>query len=227
TFSTYLAYINNQFSYILRVPFESLAGSATLSPNTLRLNTARTTYLRANVSLFAVGSAVPIPLAVAGPSLGSFDFGASDRGRVEQVNLLAVIAIADSDGDGIPDSWMMHYFGHASAIEADLSRATDDYDNDGATNWEEYIAGTDPTDDASFFAFTDIVPDGETSLDKLQWQSSGNRLYSVYGSPAITGLPGSFSLISSNIVATPPRNTFTNTVMPSARFYRVEVFKLD
>lgn len=46
----------------------------------------------------------------------------------------------DSDGDGLPDSWEIEYFG-------DLSHGPDeDFDGDGYTNLEEYEAGTDPTD---------------------------------------------------------------------------------
>ena len=50
----------------------------------------------------------------------------------------------DSDGDGIPDSWMLQIFGHATGLASDLSRAQDDADGDGMTNLQEYLAGTDP-----------------------------------------------------------------------------------
>ena len=33
----------------------------------------------------------------------------------------------DSDGDGIPDNWMMQYFGHATGQAGDLSRAQDEH----------------------------------------------------------------------------------------------------
>jgi len=45
---------------------------------------------------------------------------------------------ADTDGDGLPDYWERGYF-------CDLSQGPgNDYDEDGATNAEEYQAGTDP-----------------------------------------------------------------------------------
>ncbi len=44
----------------------------------------------------------------------------------------------DTDGDGIPDSWKLYYFGTTN-VDAD-----DDADGDGLTNLEEYLAGTNP-----------------------------------------------------------------------------------
>src|SRR5436305_472329 len=52
----------------------------------------------------------------------------------------------DSDGDGIPDSWMLQIFGHPTGLASDSSRADDDADGDGMTNLQEYRAGTDPLD---------------------------------------------------------------------------------
>src|SRR5581483_4129846 len=51
----------------------------------------------------------------------------------------------DTDGDGIPDWWMLQNFGHATGQAADKSRATDDADGDGINNFAEYLAGTNPT----------------------------------------------------------------------------------
>ncbi len=44
TVTTPLTDISGQYSYALRVPFESVVGSSTLSPNTLPLNSATTSY---------------------------------------------------------------------------------------------------------------------------------------------------------------------------------------
>ena len=58
--------------------------------------------------------------------------------------------IADSDGDGIPDTWeIAHGLDRYSAYDANI-----DTDGDGKTNREEFPAGTDPTDNRSVFAHT-------------------------------------------------------------------------
>jgi Tol biopolymer transport system component len=44
----------------------------------------------------------------------------------------------DSDGDGIPDLWMIHYFGHPTGLASDHSRAQDDADGDGMSNLQEF-----------------------------------------------------------------------------------------
>jgi PKD repeat protein len=51
-----------------------------------------------------------------------------------------LITPEDIDGDGLPDIWELFYFGNLSQT------LYDDYDNDGYTNEEEFLAETDPTD---------------------------------------------------------------------------------
>ena len=51
---------------------------------------------------------------------------------------------ADSDGDGLPDVWELH-----SGTDWQNADATSDPDQDGLTNWEEYLSGTSPVDAAS------------------------------------------------------------------------------
>ena len=54
----------------------------------------------------------------------------------------------DSDGDGLPDAWELAYgLDPLSALAED--GAAGDPDHDGFTNWQEFVAGTDPRDPAS------------------------------------------------------------------------------
>ena len=50
--------------------------------------------------------------------------------------------ISDEDTDGLPDVWESRYFGTDYGLYA---QGHDDYDNDGVTNGDEFIAGTNPT----------------------------------------------------------------------------------
>ena len=51
----------------------------------------------------------------------------------------AVYSMIDQDRDDLPDWWEMRYFLYMEEI------GSDDYDNDGYTNLEEYASGQDPT----------------------------------------------------------------------------------
>jgi hypothetical protein len=70
-------------------------------------------------------------------------------GMVASISAILKVIGIDSDGDGIPDSWMLQYFGHPTGLASDHSRAGDDADGDGMTNLQEYLAGTNPLDPQS------------------------------------------------------------------------------
>ena len=74
---------------------------------------------------------------------------------------------ADTDGDQMPDAWEMAYFGS-------LEQILPDWDDDGFSNLEEYIAGTDPTNPASVFIIEDMM------VPTLYWTAVPGRTYSVY-----------------------------------------------
>jgi len=59
----------------------------------------------------------------------------------------------DWDGDGMPDDWELKYALDPTVDDGDL-----DYDNDGLTNYEEYLRGTDPFNPDTD---GDGIPDGQ------------------------------------------------------------------
>lgn len=78
----------------------------------------------------------------------------------------------DTDGDGLPNVWEMRHFGGTTAAVS-----SDDVDWDGANNYAEYIAGTDPQDAQSLFVMQII-----NGLD-IEWQTIQNRSYTLQSSP--------------------------------------------
>jgi hypothetical protein len=50
----------------------------------------------------------------------------------------------DTDGDGIPDSWMLQYFGHPTGQASDQSLAWNDPAGDGLSNLQKYLLGLNP-----------------------------------------------------------------------------------
>jgi Tol biopolymer transport system component len=99
---------------------------------------------------------------------------ANDLNRAED----AFSAMVDSDGDGIPDWWMLQYFGHPTGQAGDHSRAQDDFDGDGMTNLQEFLAGTDPSNPNSVFRIQ-VSFLGSTNGVLVTWPASASRNYRV------------------------------------------------
>ena len=207
TLSTSLQNINDQFCYVLTVPFETRITGLSLSPGTLELTSSGTSGQR-RFTLNGTNA----NFLVAGQN--NFTFGPADRGRQERVDLIVGLEFVDANHNGIPDWWEQKYF-HG------FVDASADPDHDGMSNLQEYLAGTDPTDPQSVFKFinTQHIAQNQTLVT---WSSVTNRSYTILRSPVITG---TYTVIQSNLLATPPQNTFTDTNPPGGNtmFYRLRV----
>jgi hypothetical protein len=115
-----------------------------------------------NFDIFAAAGGQNIPLtlvftnAVTNSQLQVSFASVVDNARVSGVQVRK-IADVYSDTDGIPDWWRLAYFGHARGSAADKSRGSDDADGDGASNLNEFLAGTDPLNPASVFKITHVA----------------------------------------------------------------------
>ena len=85
---------------------------------------------------------------------------------------------ADTDGDGLPDSWEDENFGNLAAD------ATADSDGDGTTNMMEYLAGTDPRSASSVFRPTSHASGGNLVLTV---PTVAGRSYRVWGTANLQG----------------------------------------
>jgi glucose/arabinose dehydrogenase len=122
----------------------------------------------------------------------------------------------DSAGVGLPDDWQLAHFRKIGIDPAD------DPDGDSITNHEEFWAGTDPNNAASFFSMDLVVrPNSNGALD-IGWSTVPQKHYQLQFSkdllqwsnfgPEVTG-DGSNALVTD---ATPPyRNAHW--------FYRVSI----
>ena len=100
----------------------------------------------------------------------SFSFQASD-GRLSSqpgVVTLSVQAPSDSDGNGLPDEW---------EAQCGVTDPSADPDQDGATNLQEYVAGTDPKDARSWLRMTQGAH-GPSGF-QVVWASVGGTRYRV------------------------------------------------
>jgi len=64
------------------------------------------------------------------------------------------LLMLDADGDGLPDSWELAYFGNLDQT------AVGDFDGDGVSNLDEFLQGTNPTDSASALFRLTLLSDG-------------------------------------------------------------------
>ncbi len=107
---------------------------------------------------------------------------------------------------GIPLAWLEQNGLVTNGTTASAQEVLD-HDGDGFVGWEEFVAGTQPTNDASRFivqAYTSSTPTAAGYV--LTWPSTADRRYRV---EAATNLAGAYATLSNNIAATPPLNTFT------------------
>jgi hypothetical protein len=109
-------------------------------------------------------------------------------------------------------------------LPTDGSADFSDPDADHMNNWQEWRAGTDPTDPSSLLRMLSPATATNPSSLILSWQSVPNRTYFLQRSTNLT-MPSSFITIQSNISGLSNITSYSdsNAVSRSGSFYRVGV----
>jgi hypothetical protein len=143
-------------------------------------------------------------------------------GSVTSEAAMLVVADLDRDQDGLPDDWeRAHHLDPESAADA-----AQDSDGDGLTNWQEYVAGTDPQDPASVLKVLSLIlPSGGPSSAEpltLVFPAIAGKTYSVLYIPS--PLSTSWHVLTSIVnLATDQCVTVqdSNLNLQTKRFYRI------
>lgn len=173
---------------------------------------------------FTAGSGVPVPVAMEKQALREgFDFAWNRVGTggaimgLEGITLYIDPRVA---AHGTPLDWLDH-FGMVTNGNYNAAELLD-IDGDGMPAWQEYIAGTNPTDPASSLRIANAGMSIQGSTI-IRWSSISNRFYSV---SYTTNLMEDFSVLSGarNLPATPPENIYTNPIqVGGSAFYKISV----
>jgi len=123
----------------------------------------------------------------------------------------------DSDGDGMPDGWEIFYH-----FDPEQDDASADYDHDGMSNWEEFLAGTDPTNPNDGLRLMPVFSNSPVGAPQVQLQFSAisNKTYTILYRNAAAGDRWT-NLVHISALPTNRIVTVTNTLPAglSSRFY--------
>jgi hypothetical protein len=165
--------------------------------------TQRVATLNIPVNLNSAGAYTVIMTNEAGGSLG-----------VAFTNAIVTLA-GDADGDLLPDD----YETANGLLPGDPSDAATDTDDDGLSNREEYLAGTDPRDGASFLKLEGGIISGRVAL---QFGAIAQKNYTIQFMDELQPGSGPWTKLADVVARTTNRvESVTDALSTTGRYYRV------
>jgi len=124
----------------------------------------------------------------------------------------------DTDGNGLPDWWEAAWFGQPTGTDPAA-----DPDQDGASNLQEFLADTIPTDPTSVLRLNSVSRGPNSTA--LGW-SGGVQVRQYLQRTANPLNPAGWITVQTNQAPTPVEGIFLdNTATNAAGFYRIQVEK--
>jgi hypothetical protein len=116
--------------------------------------------------------------------------------------------------NGVPKQWMRD-----NGLAVTDAATTEDNDQDGELNWEEFYAGTSPNDATSALKVSSTTLSGDQL--RISWQAIAGKTYTLNYKSNLTDL--SWTPIETNLSGVAPETEITVTVSGSQGFYQVVV----
>ncbi|HMO03522.1 MAG TPA: hypothetical protein PKC67_03835 [Kiritimatiellia bacterium] len=180
-------------------------------PNTNVATAGTSTNNYAQIRLFVPSTATSVAVRVV-----AINNAPEEIWAIDDIELLS--SDIETGGSGFSqeqEDWIVANWGSIGAYPGDGV----DSDLDGYLNVEEFIAGTNPTDDTSFFEVSNLTASGSPSV--VITPSVTGRVYDVEATANL--IAGSWTVIATNVPGTGASLNIPDTAGATSRAYRVVV----
>ena len=165
-----------------------------------------------------IGSGLSFTDAALSPGVHTVTLAAYDQCGARGATSVAVTVHADGQTNGLPDDWESAFWPGGGS-----GGSTNDSDRDGLSNWEEWLAGSDPTNPLSTLEITAESLAPGTNGIVIRWPCIPDRWYGLCWS---TNPAAPASVFVSNLASGASGIlSYTDTVhtAESCGFYRLRV----